>query len=65
MHVAKLKTKVVATEKKYHKGPVGPDARENAGDQVAIGFSLDSDWPRKWREFSRPIIERRKAKLQN
>lgn len=44
MHVAKLKTKVVATEKKYHKGPMGPDARENAGDQVAIGFHSSSDW---------------------
>ena len=21
-----------------------PEARENAGDQVAIGFSLESDW---------------------
>ena len=26
--------------------------RENTGDQVAIGFSFESDWSRKWREFS-------------
>mgnify|MGYP006891497707 CR=1 FL=1 len=23
---------------------MGPDARENAGDQVAIGFHSSSDW---------------------
>ena len=27
-------------------------ARENAGDQVAIGFSFESDWLREWRKFS-------------
>ena len=31
--------------------------RENASEQVAIGFSFASDWLRKWREFSRPITE--------
>ena len=30
-------------------------ARENACDQVTIGFSLASDWLRKWREFFEPI----------
>lgn len=44
MRVVKLKTKVVATEKKYHKVPMGPDAQENAGDRVAIGFHSLSDW---------------------
>ena len=39
-----------------------PKARENAGDQVVIGFSFASDWLRKWREFFRPIAGRSKAK---
>ena len=39
-----------------------PRARENADDQVAIGFSFESDWLRKWREFSRQIIKRSEAK---
>ena len=29
-----------------------PKARENAGDQVVIGFSFESDWLREWHEFS-------------
>ena len=41
-----------------------PKARENAGDQVVIGFSFASDWLRKWHEFSEPIIERSKGKLK-
>ena len=32
-------------------------ARENASDQVAIGFSFASDWLKKWREISKPITE--------
>ena len=32
-------------------------ARENACDQVTIGFSLESDWLRKWRKFFKPIRE--------
>ena len=28
-----------------------PGARENASDQVAIGFSFEFDWLKKWREF--------------
>ena len=39
-----------------------PEARENAGDQVVIGFSFVSDWSRERREFSKPITERSKAK---
>ena len=39
-----------------------PKARENAGDQVEIGFSFASDWLREQREFFRPITERRKQK---
>ena len=42
--------------------PPWPRARENASDRVAIGFSFAFDWLRGWREFSRPITERRKAK---
>ena len=40
-----------------------PEARENAGDQVAVGFSFVSDWLRKWREFSGPIIEQSEATI--
>ena len=28
-----------------------PGARENASDQVAIGFSFEFDWLKKWRQF--------------
>ena len=37
-------------------------ARENACDQVAIGFGFVSDWLRRWRDFLKPITERSKAK---
>ena len=37
-------------------------ARENACDQVAIGFGFASDWLNSWREFFKPITERSKAK---
>ena len=37
-------------------------ARENAGDQVTIGFSFASDWSREWRECFGPITARSKAK---
>ena len=36
-------------------------SRENAGDQVVIGFSFESDWLKEWCEFSGPITERSKA----
>ena len=36
--------------------------RENACDQVVIGFGFASDWLRRWREFFKPITERSKAK---
>ena len=38
-------------------------ARENTCGHVAIDFSFESDWLRKWREFSEPIPKRIKAKL--
>ena len=31
--------------------------RENAGDQVMIGFSFASDWLSEWWRFSGPITE--------
>ena len=34
-----------------------PEARENAGDQVAIGFSLESDWLIEWGWEIRAILE--------
>ena len=34
-----------------------PKARENATDQVVIGFSFASDWLRKCQEVSAPITE--------
>ena len=37
-------------------------ARENASDLVALGVSFASDLLGRWRQFSRPITERRKAK---
>ena len=37
-------------------------ARENASDQVAIGFGFGSDWLRRWHEFSGPIMGRTEAK---
>ena len=38
-------------------------ARENACEQITIGFSFTSDWLRKWREFFlSPITERIRAK---
>ena len=40
-----------------------PEARENAGDQVAVGFSFVSDWLRKWRELSGPIIKQIEATM--
>ena len=42
-----------------------PKARENAGDQVAIGFSFASDWLRNRRKFSESITVRSKAKPKN
>ena len=33
----------------------------NVGDQVAIGFSFESDWLRGWREFQDPITWRSEA----
>ena len=35
---------------------------KNACDQVAIGFGFAPDWLSRWRELSKPIIERNKAK---
>ena len=38
-----------------------PEARENAGDQDAIGLRLKSDWWGKRSAFSGPITERSKC----
>ena len=38
-------------------------ARENASDQVAIGWLFESDWFRKLHAFYGPITERSKALL--
>ena len=35
---------------------------KNASDQVAIGFSSAPDWSKRWREFSEPTTEQRRAK---
>ena len=40
------------------------EARENASNQVALDWSFESDWLRKWREFSGPITKRSKAKTK-
>ena len=36
--------------------------RENACDQVVIGFGFASHWLSRWREFFKPITENSKAK---
>ena len=41
------------------------EARENASEKVAIGFSFDSDWFKKWPEFSTLITQPGKAKPEN
>ena len=38
------------------------EPRENLRGRVAFGLSFESDWSRKWREFSEPITSQRKAK---
>ena len=37
----------------------------NASDQVVIGFSVESDWSRKWVELSGPIKAQSKARTNN
>ena len=60
----KTKTKVITmSNQKEAKQEKLPKARENAGDQVVIGFSFASDWLGEWREFSEPITERNTEKL--
>ena len=38
-----------------------PKAREDAGNQVVIGFSFGSDWLREWCEFSGKITTKAKT----
>ena len=60
----KTKTKVITmSNQKEAKQEKLPKARENAGDQVVIGFSFASDWLGEWREFSEPITERNTEKF--
>ena len=40
------------------------NARENACEQVTIGFGLTFDWMRKWREIFKPITKRSNAKTK-
>ena len=57
----RLKIPLIANELKV-KTAKSPKTRENAGDQVVIGFSFASDWLRDWRESSGPMTERSKTK---
>ena len=57
----RVKIPLIANELKV-KTAKSPKARENAGDQVVIGFSFASDWLRDWRESSGPMTERSKTK---
>ena len=58
-------------EDKYLKEPMRAqskniqtaEARENAGDQFAIGCGFSSDWLKQWYELSRPITEQSKARM--
>ena len=34
------------------------------GDKIATGFSFESDWLRRWREFSRSITALSRAKVK-
>ena len=38
------------------------EARENASDQVVIGFSTEFDWLRRWHVFSGPITAQSRLK---
>ena len=38
------------------------EARNNVSDKITIGFGFESDWLRRWREFSGPIMKRNQAK---
>ena len=38
------------------------EARENASEQMGIGFSFVFDWLRWWRQVSGPITERSEVK---
>ena len=57
----RVKIPLIANELKV-KTAKSPKARENAGDQVVIGFSFASDWLRDWRESSGPMTEQSKTK---
>ena len=62
---AAIRTKINVTRNQSElklNTPNRLEARENASDQVTIGFSFPSDWLRGWREFSRPITEHSEAK---
>ena len=52
--------------RKQHNEPMRTQswhqARENAYDQVEIGFNFTFDWLSRWREIFKPITERSKAK---
>ena len=41
-----------------------PEAWENAGNRHTIYFSFESDWLKRWREFSGPVTWRSKAKIK-
>ena len=41
-----------------------PEAWENAGNRHTIYFSFESDWLKRWREFSGPVTWRSKAKTK-
>ena len=56
--MAKKITSMRANENSNNK------ARENAGDQVVVGFSFESDWLRKRRKFSGQITELNKTKVK-
>lgn len=40
------------------------NARKSTDDKSATGFSFESDWLNKWRDFFNPITEGSKAKLK-
>ena len=61
----KVNTSTNQNKGEYHKEPVRTQARENASNQVVVGFGFVSDWLRRWYEFFEPITDRVKQNQSN
>ena len=57
---------VLTTASTFQSHTTSPSKKKNqtfwnAGEQVEIGFSFESDWLKEWCKFSGPVKERSKA----